>query len=62
MEALPGMDRLTKEEARTLTDRECKIACERIKKDYSFGLLNDRVTPVENTRILEEELRQRGCS
>jgi hypothetical protein len=56
------MERLTREEIRTLTDREVKIACKRIKRDYSFGLLNDEVTPVENTRLLEQELRERGCS
>jgi hypothetical protein len=54
------MRRLTSEEVKTLTDNEVKIACERIKRDYSFGLLSDRVTPVQNTRLLEEELRRRG--
>lgn len=54
------MERLTSEEVKDLTDREVKIACERIKRDYSFGLLSDKVTPLQNTRLLEEELRHRG--
>ena len=54
------MQRLTREEVKNLTDREVNIACERIKRDYSFGLLSDRVTPLENTQLLEEELRKRG--
>ena len=54
------MERLTREEVGDLSDREVKIACERIKRDYSFGLLCDNVTPVENTHLLEEELRKRG--
>lgn len=54
------MERLTREEIRDLSDSEIKTAWKRIKRDYSFGLLNDRVTPVENTRMLEEELRHRG--
>jgi hypothetical protein len=53
------MERLTRAEVKSLTDREVQIACERIKRDYSFGLINDEVTPVENTRLLEEELRER---
>lgn len=56
------MKRLTKKEAQSLTDREVQIACERIKKDYSFGLLSDEVIPNENTRLLEQELRERGYS
>jgi hypothetical protein len=56
------MQRLTREEVQNLTDNEVQIACTRIKRDYSFGLLSDRVTPVENTRLLEDELRKRGCS
>lgn len=56
------MDRMTKDEMKTLSDRELKTAHERILRDFSLGLLNDRVTPVENTRLLEEELRERGCS
>jgi hypothetical protein len=54
------MRRLTSDEVKDLTDREVKIACERIKRDYSFGLLSDRVTPIENTQLLEAELRRRG--
>lgn len=54
------MRRLTREEVKDLSDREVKIACERIKRDYSFGLLADKVTPRENTRLLEEEMRLRG--
>jgi len=56
------MERLTREEVKHLTDREVKIACERIKRDYSCGLLSDKVTPLENTQLLEEELRERGYS
>lgn len=56
------MQRLTREEVKNLTDREVKIACERIKRDYSYGLLSDTVTPLENTQLLEEELRERGYS
>jgi len=55
------MERLTKEEVKNLTDREVKIACERIRRDYSLGLLSEKVAPVENVRLLEEELRRRGC-
>lgn len=54
------MERLTREEVRDLSDREVKIAYDRISRDYSFGLLYDKVTPVENTRLLAEELRDRG--
>ena len=54
------MERLTKEEVKNLTDREVKIACERIRRDYSLGLLSEKVAPVENVRLLEEELRRRG--
>lgn len=53
---------MTREEVKNLTDREVKVACERIKRDYSYGLLCDRVTPRENTVLLEEEMRKRGCS
>ncbi len=56
------MERLTREEVKNLTDREVNIACERIKRDYSIGLLSDKVTPLENTQLLEEELRERGLS
>ncbi len=56
------MQRLTREEVKDLTDREVNIACERIKRDYSIGLLSDKVTPLENTQLLEEELRERGLS
>jgi len=54
------MKRLTREEVKSLTDREVQIARKRIEHDYSFGLISDRVTPVENTRLLEQELRERG--
>ncbi len=54
------MERLTKEEVKALSDREVKIAYQRISRDYSFGLLHDKVTPVENTKLLAEELRERG--
>jgi hypothetical protein len=54
------MRRISREEIENLTDKEVKIACERIKRDYSFGLLSDKVTPLENTIVLEEELRRRG--
>lgn len=53
------MKRLTEEEVKNLTDKEVKLAFERIERDYSFGLLNDEVTPLENTQLLEEELRKR---
>ncbi len=56
------MEKLTREEVRHLTDSEVMIARERIQRDYSYGLLSDRRTPFENTRILEEELRNRGYS
>ena len=56
------MQRLTREEVKNLTDREVSIACERIKRDYSFGLLSDKEIPLENTQLLEEELRERGLS
>ncbi len=55
------MQRLSREEVKCLTDREVRIARERIWKDYSYGLLSDKKTPFENTRLLEEELRERGC-
>lgn len=54
------MERITREETRDLTDHELEIAHERILRDYCFGLLNDKVTPVENALLLEEELRKRG--
>ncbi|HEY5527268.1 MAG TPA: hypothetical protein VIK02_06795 [Candidatus Anoxymicrobiaceae bacterium] len=56
------MKRLSREEVHNLTDREVKIAHDRIQHDYSFGLLSDKVIPVENTRILEQEMRARGYS
>ena len=56
------MERMTREEVHSLTDREVKMAYERIKKDHSYGLLSDRVTPLENTHLLEEELHKRGFS
>lgn len=56
------MRTLTNEEIKDLSDNEVKIAWKRIKRDFSFGLLNDRVTPIENTMRLEEELRRRGFS
>ncbi len=54
------MQRLTREEVKNLTDREVNVARERIKRDYSYGLLSDKVIPLENTQLLEEELRERG--
>lgn len=54
------MRRITREEVADLTDKEVKIACERIKKDYSFGLFADKVIPLRNTMLLEEELQRRG--
>lgn len=54
------MERLSREEMKTLTDREVKVAYERIKRDYSFGFMNDKVTFAENTQLLGEELRERG--
>jgi hypothetical protein len=54
------MERLTRQDLKTLSDREVKIAHHRIKRDFSLGLLNDRVTPVENAMLLEAELRRRG--
>lgn len=54
------MEKLTREEVHHLTDSEVMIARERIQRDYCYGLLADRRTPVENTRILEDELRSRG--
>lgn len=56
------MRRITREEVEKLTDREVKIACERIKKDYSFGLFADKVVPLRNAMLLEAELRRRGCA
>jgi hypothetical protein len=56
------MKRMTKEEVKNLSDREVKIAWKRIKRDYSFGLLDDKRTPVENTILLEAELRTRGIT
>jgi hypothetical protein len=55
-----GMEKLDREEVRDLTDMEVTLALERIKRDRSFGLLNDRITPAENVQVLEEELRDRG--
>lgn len=54
------MRRITREEVENLTDKEVKIARDRIKKDYSFGLLDDKVVPLRNTMLLEDELRRRG--
>ena len=54
------MERLSKKDLKTLSDREVKIARDRIKRDHLLGLLNDRVIPFENTVLLEEELRRRG--
>ena len=54
------MERLTRKDLKTLSDREVKIAHDRIKRDYSLGLLNDKVTPVENALLLEAELQRRG--
>ena len=54
------MERLSREEIKTLTDREVKVAYQRIKRDYSFGFMNDKVTFAENTQLLGEELRERG--
>jgi len=54
------MEKLDREEVRDLTDMEVTLALERIKRDRSFGLLNDRITPAENVQVLEEELRDRG--
>ncbi len=56
------MQRISREEAKSLTDRELMTAHDRILRDYSLGLLDDRVVPVENTLLLEEELRKRGYS
>lgn len=54
------MERLNDEEIENLTDREILLAFERTKRDYSLGLLNDRVTSRANILILETELRRRG--
>ena len=54
------MKRMTKEELKGLSDKEVKTACERIKHDYSFGLLECKSIPRENTMLLESELRRRG--
>jgi len=56
------MNRISREEAKSLSDRELMTAHDRIARDYSLGLLNDRITPVQNTLLLEEELRERGYS
>ncbi len=56
------MHRISREEVKSLTDRELVTAHDRILRDYSLGLLEDRVIPVENTLLLEEELRERGYS
>lgn len=53
------MYRLTREEIRSLTDRELRIANKRIKRDYFHGMTNDDVVPIENSHLLEEELRRR---
>jgi hypothetical protein len=54
------MERLSREEIKSLTDREVKVAYQRIKRDYSFGFMNDKVTFAENTQLLGEELQERG--
>jgi hypothetical protein len=54
------MERLYKEEIESLTDREVKVAYERIKRDYSLGFISDKVTFAENTQLLGKELRERG--
>jgi len=54
------MERLTREEVRKLTDKEVRIAYRRITRDYSYGLLNDKVTPLQNRTLLAEELHKRG--
>ncbi|MBN2167726.1 MAG: hypothetical protein JW738_00660 [Actinobacteria bacterium] len=56
----PEMYRFTREEIKNLTDKELKIANKRIKRDYLHGLIIDDVVPVENSQLLEEELRRRG--
>ncbi|MBN1289198.1 MAG: hypothetical protein JXA49_06140 [Actinobacteria bacterium] len=56
------MERLTRKKVKDLTDGEVKTAYERIKRDHSFGLVNDKKTSVENTRLLEDELRDRSSS
>lgn len=53
------MEKLDREEVKELTDREVILAIERIQRDKSFGLLNDRVTPEQNIQVLEEELSSR---
>lgn len=55
-----GMKRFTREEVENLTDEEVEIAFKRIDRDYSYGLLSDRVVPIQNTKLLKEELRRRG--
>jgi hypothetical protein len=54
------MDKLTREEIKSLTDREVKVAYQRMQRDYSFGFMNDKLTFAENTQLLGEELRDRG--
>lgn len=56
------MERLSREEVKDLTDWEVRLACERIERDYSFGLLSDRFNSRENTIILKEEMLRRGGS
>ena len=54
------MERLNREEVESLTDREVKVAYERIKRDYSLGFISDKVTFAETTQLLGKELRERG--
>jgi hypothetical protein len=54
------MERLNKQEVESLTDREVKVAYERIRRDYSLGFISDKVTFAENTQLLGSELRERG--
>lgn len=56
------MEKLTREELKNLTNKEVELACERIKRDHYFGRLNDRVTPVENAELLEQELQERKAA
>lgn len=53
------MERLTRKEVRSLSDSEIKTAYRRINKDMSYGLLDDKRTSLENTMLLEEEIRER---
>lgn len=53
------MERLTRKEVRSLSDREINTAYRRISRDRSYGLANDTRTSFENTKLLEEEIRNR---